>query len=288
MQSGHILGGLSAGFGGLVPVVPRVVSVGGGSSEAVAGLIFPSNSVAGSDIGIDFTGADMVPRLGHTIIWKANYAQQTGYYAWCWHVFADNAWHGGSGEYGCHPYPATGAVDGSGYATGGTGSSGEVHWHEIANGLDKLSDGGSALEVVKGVWLSQARTCETVGSNYVHTFWPDIDGNPSFSITWTTSTAPNTGTFGPMKFRFGASPWTASGSANVETPSGTFRHLLQYSRAMTLSEIQAKLALVNDDTADADRWYSNLNPTPADVSDKSGQDHHPSWANANRPTLYTP
>jgi len=275
------------GLGGLVPAASRVVAVGGGVRPPVTGLIFPSNNVAGSDIGLDWTGSDMVPRLDHTVIWKAKYEQQDGYYAWAWHVFADNAWHGGAGEYGTHPYPTTATVDGSGYSTGGTGSSGAVHYHEIANGLDKISDGGSPLLVVKDVWLSQARTCETVGSNYVHTYWPDIDGNPSFSITWTTSTAPNTGSFGAMKFRFGASPWTATGSANEETPSGTFRHLLQYSRAMSLSEIQAKLALTTNDTTDADRWYSNINPTPSDVADKSGQGHNPSWANSNRPTLYS-
>lgn len=259
----------------------------GDKSVAETGLIFPSNNVAGSDIGIDFLGADMVPRLDHTIIWKANYTDQAGYYAWCWHVFADNAWHGGSGAYGCHPYPTTGAHDGSGYSTGGTGSSGTTHYHEIANGLDKISDGGSGLVLQKGVWLWQARTCQTVGSNYVHTYWPDIQNNPGFSITWITSTAPNTASFGALKFRFGASPWTATGSANEETPSGIFRHLLQYSRAMSLSEIQAKLALTSNDTTDVDRWYSNINPTPSDISDKSGKGHHPVWANANRPTLWS-
>ena len=34
------------------------------------------------------------------------------------------------------------------------------------------------------------------------------------------------------------------------------------------------------------KWYSNLDPTPADVSDKSGAGHSPTWDNANRPTRW--
>ena len=60
-----------------------------------------------------------------------------------------------------------------------------------------------------------------------------------------------------------------------------------YDRALSFAEIQAKLALTSDDTTDPDRWYSNINPTPTDVSDKSGAGHSPTWANANRPTLVT-
>jgi len=256
--------------------------------DAVYGLIFPSNGVAGSNIGIDFTSTAMVPRFSHTVIWKANYVQQSGYYAWAWHCLSNNSWGTGSSrwEFGTHPYPADGSHDGSGYSTGGTGSSGTVHYHEIANGSDKISDGGSGLVVVKGSWLSQARTCEQVSTNYVHKYYPDIDGNPSFVITWTEPVASVAADPG-VKFRFGCSPWTASGGTNDETPSGTFRHLLQYDRALSLAEIQTKIALTSDDTTDADIWYSNINPTPTDVSDKSGQGHNPAWANANRPTLYT-
>lgn len=264
------------------------------------GLIFPSNNVANSDIGIDFTGANMVPRIGHTILWKANYTQHTGFYAWCWHVWADNAWHAGMWELGRHPYPATGTVNGSGQSTGGTSSSGTVHFHEQAGiGANDFlaSPGGSALLVTKGIWYLQAATCEyvtvsTADDTVRSTFWPDIEGDPDFSIVSDASATNYDSHDGPstpptMKFRFGASPWTATGSANEETPSGKFRYLMQYSRALSLSEILTKFGLNRDDTTDPDRWYSNINPTPSDVSDKSGMGHNPSWANANRPTLYT-
>lgn len=266
-----------------------IISPASAPAGPSAGLVFPSNNAANSNIGIDWTGADMVPRFSHTAIWKANYTDQAGYYAWAWHCLSSDAWGTGTSlwEYGTHPWPGSSSHDGSGYGTGGTGSGGTVHQHEIANGSDKISDGGSPLQVVKGTWLHQARTCEQVSTNYVHTYYPDIVGNPSFFITWTIATSAPSADPG-TKFRFGCSPWTATGTTNDETPSGIFRHLLLYGRALSLVEIQAKLALTADDTTDADRWYSNINPTPSDVSDKSGAGHNPSWANANRPTLWTP
>lgn len=290
------LGGLSRRLGGKA-THPSVLSSGkGGFSQASAGpqtgLTFPVNYTANSDIRLRWDGADMVPRFLHTVIWKARHVQQDGFYAWAWHTLADGTWGFGTAwPYGTHPYPATGAVDGNGYSTGGTGDTGEVHYHEIANGGDKLaSDGGSGLLVVKDVWLSQARTCEQVGSDYVHRYWPDIDGNPSFSIVWTvpTSTYPAPGTH---MFCFGASPWSQYAfdtTATQESPAGDFRHFMMYDRALSLTEIQAKLAMTTDDTTDADVWYCNLNPTPTDISDKSGQGHDPTWDNSNRPTLWEP
>jgi hypothetical protein len=31
-------------------------------------------------------------------------------------------------------------------------------------------------------------------------------------------------------------------------------------------------------------WYLNLNPTPTDVTDKSGSGHHPWFPSGNKPT----
>lgn len=265
-------------------IVPR-------SAVIRTGLTFPSNNAAGSDIGLDWSGPAMVPRNTHTVIWKARYVQQTGYYAWAWHVRADNTWGASQFEFGTHPYPASsGSVSGTGQAQNGTGAAGTVHYFEIAGllGGDFLtSPGGAAgLQVTKGVWYTQARQTEIIsGTTVRHRFWPDIDNNPSFVIV---QDYPLSGLASPpaMKFRFGASPWTASGSANEECPSGTFRHFLMYDRVLSLAEIQAKAALTEDDTTDVNVWYSNINPTPSDVSDKSGRGRSPAWANANRPSLY--
>lgn len=261
------------------------------SVQPQTGLLFPSNNVAGSNIGLDWTGADMVPAHSHTLIWKARYVQQTGYYAVAWHCRADDTFAGGGDYIGSSPYPCDGTVNGNGQALN-YGAGFTTHYHELVpiGGTDYIaSPGGSALAVSKGVWYSQARTVEVIngGAQVRFRFWPDIAGNPSFVIEQTFNVGDCALSGAALKFRFGASPWTASGSANSETPSGTLRFLLQYGRAMSLAEIQAKLALTADDTTDPDRWYSNINPAPNDVSDKSGKGHHPAWANANRPTLVT-
>lgn len=261
------------------------------SVQPQTGLLFPSNNVAGGNIGLDWTGADMVPAHSHTLIWKARYVQQTGYYAVAWHCRADDTFAGGGDYIGSSPYPCDGTVNGNGQALN-YGAGFTTHYHELVpiGGTDYIaSPGGSALAVTKGVWYSQARTVEVIngGAQVRFRFWPDIAGNPSFVIEQTFNVGDCALSGAALKFRFGASPWTASGSANSETPSGTLRFLLQYGRAMSLAEIQAKLALTADDTTDPDRWYSNINPAPNDVSDKSGKGHHPAWANANRPTLVT-
>jgi hypothetical protein len=257
------------------------------------GLVFPSNGVSGSDIGIDWTGANMVPAHSHTAIWKVKHTQQTGYYAVSWHCRADNTFAGGWDYIGAHPYPCDGTHNSAGQALN-YGSAFTTHYFELvpAGGTDFIaSDGGSPLLVTKGQWYSQARTVEVIngGTQVRFRFWPDIDGNPGYVIEKVFSVAGDGVALSgaPLKFRIGCSPWTASGSTNSECPSGTLRHLLQYSVAKSLAQIQPKLSLTIDDTSDPDVWYSNLNPTPTDISDKSGKGHHPSWANANRPSLYT-
>lgn len=257
------------------------------------GLVFPSNGQAGANIALDWTGANMVPAHSHTAIWKIKHTQQTGYYAVSWHCRADNTFAGGWDYIGAHPYPCDGTHNSAGQALN-YGSAFTTHYFELVptGGTDFIaSDGGSPLLVTKGQWYSQARTVEVIngGTQVRFRFWPDIDGNPGYVIEKVFSVAGDGVALSgaPLKFRIGCSPWTASGSTNSECPSGTLRHLLQYSVAKSLAQIQPKLSLTIDDTSDPDVWYSNLNPTPTDISDKSGKGHHPSWANANRPSLYT-
>jgi hypothetical protein len=266
------------------------------------GLIFLSNDAAGSDIRLQWSGADLLPRTGHTAIWRANYVQQTGFYAVTWHTSNDGTWHASTYEFGAHPYPVVdGAVNSDGHRTSGPGDY-TVHYFEIA-GLganDFLASPSSpgpqdTTLVVKGVWLTQARTCEVVNESgtdrLIHTFWPDVSQPTKFikqkvdlaSLATPTSPA----------FIFGCSPWTVSGDANNECPSGTFRGLRLFSAALSIADIATEAAAIGNDAAastagQAATWYINDNPTPTDVSDKSGAGHSPSWANANRPTLYAP
>jgi hypothetical protein len=87
------------------------------------------------------------------------------------------------------------------------------------------------------------------------------------------------------------------GEARWEESNGIFRGIQKYARFLTTGQIQARNACETDaevlalNTADGfastDCWYLNMNPTPSDVTDKSGNGHHGLWQGAARPTLWT-
>lgn len=267
----------------------------------ITGLDFPENLTSGSDVRLEWTGSANLQRQPHTAVWKYRPRQQTGYYTTIWHSWDDDGWHASQWEFGTHGHPASdGVVDGNGQRQNGTGSGGTTHYWEIAGLLGNdffCSPGGpGGTLMVKDLWYTQARQTEIInisGTDYVrHRFWPDIDNAPSlvieqdYPLSGLTSGAPG------MKFTIGGSPWRADAGGsgtNDETPNGVIRHIMLYDAALSFSEIQAKLSRVSDDSVASDSrcWYSNINPIPGDVSDKSGAGHSPSWANANRPILFS-
>lgn len=285
------LGSNLMSFGGGVGVAPNVVT----------GLIFPSNNAANSDIRLVWSGANLLSRTSHTVIWRANYVQQDGYYAVTWHSPNDGVWDSGEYSVGMHPHPCDGTFDSDGQRLVGTGAGGAIHYQEIAGltgAYDRIASPSSpgpqdTFLVTKGVWYLQARVVELSGTTLTHTFYPDIENNPTKFIRQsflTTNPLWNPSPANPA-FYFGASDWTASGNANSETPSCTLRGLALFSAPLTITDIQSEAASSGDTAVttagQASVWYINKNPTPTDINDKSGAGHTPSWANANRPTLYT-
>jgi hypothetical protein len=264
------------------------------------GLIFPSNNAANSDIRLLWSGANLLPRTAHTVIWLVKYVQQNGYYAVTWHSPNDGTWDFGAYSVGMHPYPCDGGFNAGGNATGGTGDAGTVHYGEIAgcNGaFDFIASSSTpgpqdTFLTTKGVWYTQARSVVISGSDLVHTYWPDVGSNPTKFITQKFATASlGSGGVAPA-FYIGASDWRATGNTNDETISGTVRGIRLFSAALVIADIQTEVAAIGNNAAassagQAATWYINDNPTPTDVTDKSAAGHSPSWANANRPTLYT-
>jgi hypothetical protein len=263
-------------------------------------LIFPSNGVPGSDIRLVWSGAAMLPRRTHTVLWKAKHRQQLGYYATIWHTSNDGTWHASWFEYGTHAYPTTGTIDSTGQSTGGTGSSGAVHFFEIAGlgASDFIASAGSSATypLVADVWLTQARTAAIVSANgktvVRHRFWPDVTKPTAFIEQDALEAAVDQAAAAAVApaFIIGCSPWTATGSTNSETPSATLRGFALFSAALSIADIATESASESNTPVTAagktSVWYENKNPTPSDVSDKSGAGHSPTWANANRPTLY--
>lgn len=279
------------------------ITLSGSSAEPLTGLTFLENASPNSDIRLVWSGDNLLPRTAHTFLWKSLYLQQTGYYATTWHAHNDGSFHADSYEYGCHPFPCDGEFDsGTGQATGGTGGSGTVHYHEQAGfaGVDCISSpsgaNGGAHLVTKGVWRWYARQCFISGANIVHRYYRNLENDLTDYIETTRLLSALTTPSAPA-FYFGCSDWRVGlpfdATGNDESPYGHHRSFAAFSSgALTASECQQELASDSNSAQTAagiaSVWYINKNPTPDDVSDKSGAGHSPSWANARRPTLWEP
>lgn len=265
---------------------------GGLANSADTGLDFPSNGDAPSDAFVAFqflnpqnNGAPIwgPSNQGVTYIWKYRPRQQDGYYVTMWWSRGDGHFNQGGyyGYYGGHPYPQ------------GGGASNPNHYWELAgmgDGADTVHTlSGSPLAVVKDVWYTQALRI-TVNANGTKTarFYINLPSVANGNIIQVTSTASYGDTLPPSPaLTFGDSPWYAD--FQHERMSGVIRGIKIFnkvlSEAATLAEA-ASDALVTSE-GQANIWYMNINPTPSDISDKSGKGHNPSWASSVRPSLYS-
>jgi hypothetical protein len=66
------------------------------------------------------------------------------------------------------------------------------------------------------------------------------------------------------------------------------RGIQLYSSALSVADIVTEAESPRSTSAGGNSiWYINLNPTPADISDKSGKGHHPAWVSSARPALWS-
>lgn len=258
-------------------LILRSSAVGG---DALTGLEFPSNDGTTS-VRFHFGSPPSLQPL--TIIWKINPTQQTGFYTtWFWgeeggQVITSWAY------VGCHPYPPGGA-------------GGSTHNWEIAiDGDDDTTDeNANDTTVTKGQWYDQSAIMTLVNTDEldVKFYWNlSVSNNRLIQHTTTVSDYLGAGNqpSNPGLF-FGDAPW----SEGDELLSGILRGVQVYSSALTLAQVEARAACDTDaevlalNTTDGitSLWYLNMNPTPDDITDKSGEGNNPSWANANRPTLW--
>lgn len=266
------------------------------ASPTLTGLDFPSN-VSGSDQAAPFVAMQYLnphtnglpiwgtgsgaARTGVTYIWKYKPRQQTGYYATMW--WSNNGsflWDGGSSDtyYGGHPYPQNSA------------NTGTTHWWEVAgggSGNDNLLTLASANRVVvQDTWYTQAlRVIVNGDGSKTIRFYIDLPNLANNDIIQ-QAVASSWGETNPPSpaLTFGDSPWYSS--FQHERLSGVLRGLKVFNRG--LSEAELLIEAASDTISAANIWYANPNPTPDDITDKSGQGHHFSWADgANKATLWT-
>jgi len=189
------------------------------------------------------------------------------------------AWDAGQPNtyYGAHPYP----FDGADQATG-------QNWElsTFSNDFSFVTPNAGAEVDPWDTWYTQVfRAWRESASITHHEFywdWPDeakliehtidlaqwADTNPP-SPAIVVGQAPNNGL---------DQSW--GGYAGFEEYEGILRGFQFYNSLLTPGQVASELATPGSVVTP---WYLNLNPTVADVTDKSGSGNHPSWGGSDRP-----
>lgn len=264
---------------GLVPVLLLLTAPDGMADK---GLDFPGNTGVTQTMRFKFANPHQngLPIYGPggagvTYIWRAYPRQQSGFYTTFFWANDDGKgnlqtfwWLGDRGDtyYGAHPYPR---------------ASWNRHDWEIAIEHDDFINGA----VVYDRWYTQAFRVWSDASGKHHEFYwdlPKTDANHRV-----THVSPSSwGNVNPPSpaLTWGDAPW----APGEEVWNGVLRGIQIYSTKLSLADIQAEVNSPRSTSAGASNiWYLNINPTPSDISDKSGKGHHPSWVGNERPALYT-
>jgi hypothetical protein len=247
----------------------RAPSVGAGT---LTGLNFPSNDDTAGTVRFKF--ASPLAIYPATYIWRVNLRQQSGYYtAFFWGNDGDFWWDSGAPNttYGAHPYP-------------NAPPSGSTHRWEIAvNGGDYVdSVNGASTAVSYGRWHVQALRVWSDSAGKHHEFYWDL---PDTSKVISRTEPASYGNKAPPSpaLTFGDAPWNPS----KELLSGVLRGIQIYSATLSVGDVLAEVDVPLSTLVGAQNvWYLNLNPTPSDISDKSGKGHHPAWVGPERPALW--
>jgi hypothetical protein len=232
-------------------------------ASTITGLDFAGNTGSWDDIRFRFTGSALLPMQPATYIWNLLPRQQSGYFTTFFH--GPQSWPNSNSFYGAHPYP-----------TGGTHK-----WEIAANFGDYTNDAnGNDTTVQWGRWHTQALVVAPSGSNTVYTFYWDLPSTSKKIVATLSSPAPAS----DQALSFGLSPWAVPS----ERLKGVLRGIRLYSASLSVSDVVSEAnSPLSTSAGSASVWYMNINPTPSDISDKSGRGHHPNWASSGRPALWS-
>lgn len=254
---------------------------GGGGSVIISvpitvtafGLDFPGSAAVATTMRFRFLNPLAI--YPATYIWRARPRQQAGFYtAFFWGNDDDQgnpstfAWNGGLADtyYGAHPYPNN------------DDSTGTVHDWEISV---ERNDPVNGL-VVKDQWYTQVFIADgALNVSKHHTFywnWPNT--TPSNTVTYVASASYGNVNPPVPALTWGDAPW----QPGDEVWNGVLRGIQIYDVVLTPAQIAAEIA---NPGSVRTPWYLNLNPTPTDISDKSGNRHNPQWVGNERPSLWS-
>jgi Bacterial Ig-like domain (group 2) len=224
---------------------------------SICGLDFPGNAGVNTTMRFEFS----TPPAAYpaTYIWCVYPRQQLSYYtAFFWGN--KDAFYGSNTYYGFHPYPDWNTAN--------------QHSWEIA--APPGGDFVSPTHVVYDRWYIQVAVCRKSGSKTITEYywdWPDTKKMVRHSgEEYDDPPVP--------VLVVGDAPWNHGN----EVWDGVIRGFQFYDAALERSAIEREIAAPGTVRTP---WYMNLNPTPEDISDKSGNGHHPAWVGGERPLLWT-
>jgi hypothetical protein len=145
-------------------------------------------------------------------------------------------------------------------------------WEISSYGADTYVD-----TVVYDRWYTQVAVVNETGGVEFHTYYWNW---PNTTTDLVTTDNPSKPPPANPAIIVGDAPW----NSGHEIPNAIIRGFQYYDVKLTLSEIAQEIAAPG---SVRQPWYLNLNPTPSDISDKSGHGHHPSWVGPGRPNLWT-
>jgi len=244
------------------------VSVTGSSSGATFGLDFGGNDSTTGTVRFRFTNP--LAQYPATYMWRVLPRRQSGYYtAFFWGNDGTFFWDGGNPNsyYGAHPYPQP-APNGS-----------DHKWEISVNGRDYLSPEW----VEYGRWHTQVLRVWSDGAGKHHEYFWDW---PNTSRVIRTTEDVSYANVRPTNaaLTFGDAPWAPS----TEIMDGVMRGIQVYSTLLSVADVGAEIASPKSTAAGASNiWYLNLNPTPTDISDKSGAGNNPQWVGSERARLWS-
>lgn len=226
-------------------------------APTIHGVDFPGSAGVSTTTRFEFTSP--LPAYPATYIWRAYPRQQQSYYtAFFWGN--SGSFHPSNTYYGFHPYPDW--------------DTDYQHFWEIA--APPGQDVVSSSHVVYDRWYVQVAVCRVVDETIMHEFywdWPD-------TTKVVRHTGARVGDPPTPTLVVGDAPWNPGN----EVWDGVLRGFQFYDTALTESEIAREVASPGSVRTP---WYLNLNPTPSDIGDKSGNAHHPGWVGAERPSSWT-
>ena len=249
-----------------------IVTVTGAAAQA--GLDFQGSASTNGTVRFKFTNPLAI--YPATYIWRVYPRQQSSYYTTFFWGNDDGAgnlstflWDNGNSNtfYGAHPYPNFPDTT--------------THRWEIAT--DHGGDYVSQELVTYNRWYTQALVAWADSAGKHTVFYWDL---PDTSKRIAHVTGPSYGNVNPPApaLTWGDAPWNPSN----EIMNGVVRGIQIYSTSLSISDINAELSTPLSTSAGASHiWYLNLNPTPSDISDKSGSNHNPMWVGAERPLLWS-